>query len=145
MITDDATTSRQTRGKGEERRQRTRGDGALMGIEKQRQSREDERWRHRRNDQPANKRLLRRRQKQQRRRWRWQRERPRAAITGIWRQLPRSSRLRLRPRSLRMTLMVPAEVAAALIEDDADGGNSGVAIVGRVSLAAGGWANKLIP
>ncbi len=41
--------------------------------------------------------------------------------------------------------MVPAEVAAALIEDDADGGNSGVAIVGRVSLAAGGWANKLIP
>jgi hypothetical protein len=67
MITDDATTSQQTRGKREERRQRTRGDGASMGIEKQWQSREDERWRHRRNNQPANERLLRRRQKQRRR------------------------------------------------------------------------------
>jgi hypothetical protein len=31
-ITDDTTTSRQTRGKWEERRQRTRGDGASMGV-----------------------------------------------------------------------------------------------------------------
>ncbi len=31
-----------------------------------------------------------------------------------------------------------AEAAAALIADDADGGNSGVAIVGSASLALGG-------
>jgi len=36
--TGNATTSRQTRGKWEERRQWTRGDRALMGIEKCRQS-----------------------------------------------------------------------------------------------------------
>ncbi len=35
-------------------------------------------------------------------------------------------------------LVLAAEVAAALIADDADGGNSGVAIVDRASLTAGG-------
>ena len=42
-------------------------------------------------------------------------------------------------RNLAATaLVLTAEAAAALIADDADGGNSGVAIVSRVSLAAGG-------
>jgi hypothetical protein len=36
------------------------------------------------------------------------------------------------------TLVLAAEAAAALVADDADGGNSGVAIIGSVSLAAGG-------
>ena len=36
-------------------------------------------------------------------------------------------------------LVLAAEAAAALIADDADGGNSGVAIVGSASLVAGGW------
>jgi hypothetical protein len=35
-------------------------------------------------------------------------------------------------------LALAAEAVVALIADDADGGNSGVAIVGRASLAAGG-------
>jgi hypothetical protein len=35
-------------------------------------------------------------------------------------------------------LALAAEAAAALIADDANGGNSGVAIVGRVSLVVGG-------
>jgi hypothetical protein len=35
-------------------------------------------------------------------------------------------------------LALTAEAAAALIVDDANGGNSGVAIVGSASLAAGG-------
>jgi hypothetical protein len=35
-------------------------------------------------------------------------------------------------------LVLAAEAAAALIADDADGGNSGVPIVGRAYLAAGG-------
>ena len=35
-------------------------------------------------------------------------------------------------------LVLAAEAAAALIVDDAHGGNSGVAIVGIASLAAGG-------
>jgi hypothetical protein len=35
-------------------------------------------------------------------------------------------------------LALVAEAAAALIADDADGGNSGVAILGSASLAAGG-------
>ena len=35
-------------------------------------------------------------------------------------------------------LVLAAEAAAALIVDDADGGNRGVDIVGRASLAAGG-------
>ncbi len=35
-------------------------------------------------------------------------------------------------------LALAAEAAAALIADDADGGNSGVAIVGSMSLAVGG-------
>ena len=35
-------------------------------------------------------------------------------------------------------LVLAAEAAAALIADDADGGNSGVTIVSSVSLAAGG-------
>jgi len=35
-------------------------------------------------------------------------------------------------------LVLAAEAAAALIADDADGSNSGVAIVGRASLTAGG-------
>jgi hypothetical protein len=35
-------------------------------------------------------------------------------------------------------LVLAAEAAAALIADDAIGGNSGVAIVGSMSLAAGG-------
>ena len=35
-------------------------------------------------------------------------------------------------------LVLAAEASAALIADDADGGNSGVAIVGSASLAAGG-------
>ena len=35
-------------------------------------------------------------------------------------------------------LALAAEAAATLIADDADGGNSGVAIVGRASLVAGG-------
>jgi hypothetical protein len=34
-------------------------------------------------------------------------------------------------------LVLVAEAAAALIADDADGGNSGVAIVSSTSLAAG--------
>ena len=35
-------------------------------------------------------------------------------------------------------LVLAAEAAAVLIADDANGGNSGVAIVGSASLAAGG-------
>ena len=35
-------------------------------------------------------------------------------------------------------LVLMAEAVAALIADDADGGNSGVAIVGSASLVAGG-------
>jgi hypothetical protein len=35
-------------------------------------------------------------------------------------------------------LALAAEAAAVLFADDADGGNSGVAIVGRASLLAGG-------
>ncbi len=35
-------------------------------------------------------------------------------------------------------LVLAAEVAAVLIADDTDGGNSGVAIVSRASLTAGG-------
>jgi hypothetical protein len=35
-------------------------------------------------------------------------------------------------------LVLAAEAAAALIADAADGGNSGVAIVGSASLVAGG-------
>jgi hypothetical protein len=35
-------------------------------------------------------------------------------------------------------LVLAAEASAALIADDADGGNIGVAIVGSASLAAGG-------
>ena len=43
-------------------------------------------------------------------------------------------------RNLAVTaLVLTAEAAVALIVDDADGGNSGVAIVGRASLEAGGW------
>ena len=42
-------------------------------------------------------------------------------------------------RNLAVTaLVLAAQAAAALIADDANGGNSGVAIVGRASLAAGG-------
>ena len=42
-------------------------------------------------------------------------------------------------RNLGVTaLVLAAEAAAALIADDADGGNSSVAIVGRASLAVGG-------
>ena len=42
-------------------------------------------------------------------------------------------------RNLAATaLVLAAEAAAALIADDADGGNSGVTIVGRASLVAGG-------
>jgi len=40
--------------------------------------------------------------------------------------------------SVATALVLAAEAVAALIEDDADGGNSGVAIVGSASLAAGG-------
>ncbi len=49
-------------------------------------------------------------------------------------------RLRHAPpsRDLAATaLALAAEAAAALIADDADGGNSGVAIIGSASLAAG--------
>ncbi len=43
------------------------------------------------------------------------------------------------PRDLAATaLALAAEAVAALIADDPDGGNSGVAIVGSASLAAGG-------
>ena len=35
-------------------------------------------------------------------------------------------------------LALAAEAAAVLFTDDVDGGNSGVAIVGRASLVAGG-------
>jgi hypothetical protein len=35
-------------------------------------------------------------------------------------------------------LALAAEAVAALIADDADGGNSGVAIIGSASLVAGG-------
>ncbi len=50
-------------------------------------------------------------------------------------------RLRRAPpsRDLAATaLALAAEAAAVLFADDADGGNSGVAIVGIASLAAGG-------
>jgi hypothetical protein len=50
-------------------------------------------------------------------------------------------RLRRAPpsRDLAATaLALPAEAAATLIADNADGGNSGVAIVGSASLAVGG-------
>jgi hypothetical protein len=42
-------------------------------------------------------------------------------------------------------LILVAEAAATLIADDADGGNSGVAIIGSASLPEGGWGNKLNP
>jgi hypothetical protein len=50
-------------------------------------------------------------------------------------------RLRRAPPSrdlVATALALAAEAAAALIADEADGGNSGVAIVGSASLAAGG-------
>ena len=40
-------------------------------------------------------------------------------------------------------LVLAAEAAAALIADDADGGNSGVDIIGRASLLAGGGVINL--
>ncbi len=49
---------------------------------------------------------------------------PRAAITELGGDCP--------------GLVLAAQAATALIADDANGGNSGVAIVGRASLAAGG-------
>ena len=110
----DATTSRRTMGKREERRQRTRGDGASMGIEKQRQSREDERWRHRHNNQPAKTTAT-----------------AMAMTTG-------SAMRRYHGYMAATALVLAAEVAVALIADDTDGGNSGVAIVGRASLTVGG-------
>jgi hypothetical protein len=46
---------------------------------------------------------------------------------------------RVAKRNLAATaLVLAAATAAALIADDADGGNSGVTIVGRASLAVGG-------
>ncbi len=50
-------------------------------------------------------------------------------------------RLRRAPPSqylVATTLALAAEASAVLFADDADGGNSGVAIVGRASLVAGG-------
>ena len=45
-------------------------------------------------------------------------------------------------RDLVATALVHAtEAAAALIADDADGGNSGVAIIGRSLVAGGGKVN----
>ena len=43
-----------------------------------------------------------------------------------------------KPPSRATALVLGAEAAAELIADDADGGNSGVAIIGSASLAAGG-------
>jgi hypothetical protein len=100
--------------KREERRQRTRGDGASMGVEKQRQSREDERWRHRHNNQPAK------------------------ATAMAMAMATRNAARRHHGYMAATALVLAAEVAVALIADDADGGNSGVAIVGRASLMAGG-------
>jgi hypothetical protein len=54
-------------------------------------------------------------------------------------------RLRRAPPSWDLAataLALAAEIAAALIADEADGGNSGVAIVGSASLAAGGGVIK---
>ncbi len=50
-------------------------------------------------------------------------------------------RLRRAPPSRYLaatTLALTAEASAVLFADNADGGNSGVAIVGRASLVAGG-------
>ena len=122
-ITDDGTTSRQTRGKWEERRQRTRGDGALMGV-------------------------LRSRGRVERTRG--------GGIDATTSRRTRDfcgggesngdgdgngdgkCRAPLSRNLAATALVLAAEAAAALIADDADGGNSGVAIVSRVSLAAGG-------
>ena len=122
MITDNATTSRRTRGKWEERRQRTRGDGASMGI-------------------------LRSRGRVERTRG--------GGIDGTTSRQTRDfcgggesngdsngngdgkCRAPLSRNLAATALVLTAEAAAALIADDADGGNSGVAIVGRASLAEG--------
>jgi hypothetical protein len=122
-ITDDATTSRQTRGKRDERCQRTRGDRALMGV--------------------------------LRSRGRVERMRGGGIDATTSRQTrdfcsggkgnndgdgddDRKCCAPLSRKFAATALVLAAEAAAALIADDADGGNSGVTIVGRASLAVGG-------
>ena len=122
--TGDATTSRRTRGKREERRQRTRGDGASIGrgcafrgggrVERMRGGGINATTSRRTRDYRGG-----------------GKSDGDGDGDGECRAPP--------SRDLAATALVPAaEAAAALIADEADGGNSGVAIVGSASLAAGG-------
>ena len=65
-------------------------------------------------------------------------EERRQQTKGAGASIGRGSAVRRHHGTLAATaLALAAEAAAALIADDADGGNSGVAIVGSASLAAG--------
>jgi hypothetical protein len=91
-----------------------------LRVKRRRQNQEDERRRHQRDIQPSN-----------------ERHRGGGKSNGDG---DGNGECRVPPsRDLAATAPVlAAEAVAALIADDADGGNSGVAIVGSVSLAAGG-------
>ena len=121
--TGDATTSRRTRDKREERRQQTRGDGASIGrgcafrgggrVERMRGRGINATTSHRTRDYGGG---------------------GKSDSNGDGDKechVPPSWDL------AATTLVLAAEAAAALIADDADGGNSGVAIIGSASLAAG--------
>ena len=122
--TGDATTSRQTRDKREERRQQTRGNGASIGQGCAfRVGGRVERMRGRGINTTTS------------RRTRDYRGGGKSDGDGNGNGECRT------PPSWDLTataLVLAAEAAAALIADAADGGNSGVAIVGSASLVAGG-------
>ena len=124
VTTCDATTSRRTRGKREERRQRTRGDGASIGqgcalrggsrVKRMRGGGINATTSRQTRDYQAG-----------------GKSHANGDGDGECRAPP--------SRDLAATaLVLAAEAAAALIADDAGGGSSGVAIVGSAPLAAGG-------
>jgi hypothetical protein len=92
-------------------------DRPRLRVKRWRQSREDERRRHQRDNQPSNE--------------------NRGGSKGDG---DGDRECRAPPsRDLAATaLVLAAEAAAALIADEAIGGNSGVTIIGSASLAAGG-------
>ena len=124
VTTGDATTSQQTRDKREERRQQTRGDGASIGrgcafrgkgrVERMRGGGINTTTSRRTRDYRGG---------------------SKSDGNGNGDRECRT------PPSWDLAataLVLAVETVAALIADDADGGNSGVAIVGSTSLAAGG-------
>jgi hypothetical protein len=117
--TGDATNSRQTRGKWEERRQQTRGGCAFRGrgrVERMRgegiHAATSRRTRDYRGGGKSN---------------------GNGDGKGECRAPPSWDLV-----ATALVLAATAEAVAVLIADDTDGGNSGVAIVGRASLATGG-------